>query len=96
MKKRALIAVFLLAAGPVAAQVAPRSNGQQELGGQGGQSAPSQSPTTGVFCTEEMTATFCNLPGRPNTGGYGSSVTTSGTSSMPPCASGTPANELCD
>src|SRR4029077_3707449 len=26
---------------------------------------PSQAPTTGVFCIEEMTATFCNVPSCP-------------------------------
>jgi hypothetical protein len=56
MKKLALISALLLAASPVAAQVA-MSNGQQQTGGQGGQSAPTQAPTTGVFCFEEMTAT---------------------------------------
>ena len=45
--------------------------GQQQSGGQSGQSAPTQVPTTGVFCIEEMTATFCNVPTGPNTGGYG-------------------------
>jgi hypothetical protein len=40
------------------------TNGQQQSG--------SQSPTTGVICLEEMTATFCNVPSGPNTDGYGS------------------------
>jgi hypothetical protein len=31
-----------------------------------------RSPTTGVICIEEMTATFCNVPSGPNTNGYGS------------------------
>jgi hypothetical protein len=31
-----------------------------------------RSPTTGVICTQEMTATFCNVPSGPNTNGYGS------------------------
>jgi hypothetical protein len=30
-----------------------------------------QTPTTGVFCTQEMTATFCNVVTRPNISGYG-------------------------
>ena len=86
MKKLALIAALLLTASSVAAQVSTL-NGQQQLGlrgqlapfGQqrpgvpGRQSAPSQTPTTGVFCIEEMTATFCNVPSGPNTNGYGSS-----------------------
>jgi hypothetical protein len=64
MKKLALIAALLLAASPAAAQVA--TSGQQQLLG-------GQAPTTGIFCDEEMTATFCNLPTGPNTSGYGSS-----------------------
>jgi hypothetical protein len=131
MKKLAIIAALLSTASSVAAQV-PTLNGQQQLGiggqvapfgqqrsgVQGRQSAPSQAPTTGVFCIEEMTATFCNVPSGPNTNGYGSSsgsgssgassgpVSSGGsaarggvrsnTSSTPLCASGTPANELCD
>jgi hypothetical protein len=31
-----------------------------------------RSPTTGVICTQEMTATFFNVPSGPNTNGYGS------------------------
>jgi hypothetical protein len=108
MKKLAIIAALLSTASSVAAQVSTL-NGQQQLGigGQSGvqgrQSAPSQAPTTGVFCIEEMTATFCNVPSGPNTNGYGSSGGSaasggvrSNTSSTPLCASGTPANELCD
>jgi hypothetical protein len=63
MKKLALIAVLLLAASPVAAQ-------QQPLGA-GGQTNASILPNTGVICEEEMTATFCNVPTSPNTGGFG-------------------------
>ncbi|MGB7100556.1 MAG: hypothetical protein WBD95_17565 [Xanthobacteraceae bacterium] len=79
MKKLVLIAVLLLATSPVAAQVA--TNGQQQsgatsdeqqVGGQNGQSAGSQAPTTGVICLAEMTATFCNVATSPNTNGYGS------------------------
>jgi hypothetical protein len=66
MKKLALIAALLLAASPAVAQVA--TSGQQQLSGQSGESAP----TTGIFCDEEMTATFCNVPSGPNTSGYGS------------------------
>jgi hypothetical protein len=128
MNKLVLIAALLLTTSSVAAQVSTR-NGQQQLGlggqlapfgqqrsvVQGRQSAPSQAPTTGVFCIEEMTATFCNVPSGANTNGYGSSggsaasggsVSSGGsaasgrvrsnTSSVPLCASGTPANELCD
>jgi hypothetical protein len=71
MKKVSLISALLLVASPAAAQVAT-SMGQQS-GGQGGPSARTQAPTTGVFCIEEMTATFCNVPTGPNTNGYGSS-----------------------
>ena len=60
MKKLAMIAALLLATSPVEAQVAT-SNGQELSGGQIGQSAASQAPTTGVICEEEMTATFCNV-----------------------------------
>ena len=102
MKKLAIIAALLSTATSVAAQVATL-NGQQRAGVQGRQSAPSQAPTTGVFCIEEMTATFCNVPSGPNTNGYGSSGGSaasggvrSNKSSIPLCASGTPANELCD
>lgn len=74
------MAALLLAGSPAAAQVATSSareqvvtsNGQQQLSTRGGQQAPSQAPTTGTFCIEEMTATFCNVPTSPNTNGYGS------------------------
>ncbi len=116
MKKLALISALFLAASPVAAQVA-MSNAQQQTGGLGGQSVPTQAPTTGVFCIEEMTATFCNVPTGPNTNGYGSSgvsrrssasvsagvsVSSGGVggsinnSSIPPCPSEPPFNELCN
>jgi hypothetical protein len=67
-----------------------------------------QRPTTGVFCTQEMTATFCNVVTRPNNSGYGrsgsGSTTAAGaggagggnTSSIPPCPAAPPFNELCD
>jgi hypothetical protein len=42
------------------------TNGQPQTGSQ-------TSPTTGVICLEEMTATFCNVPSGRNTNGYGSS-----------------------
>ena len=76
----ALIAIVFPAVSPVSAQVGT-SNGQQQvatpngqllLGNRGSQPAPSQAPTTGTFCIEEMTATFCNVPVGPNTNGYGS------------------------
>ena len=114
MKKLALISALLLAASPAAAQLATSSRVQQ-LGGEPVQSTPTVAPTTGVFCIEEMTATFCNVTTGPNTSGYGSrgvSTSSSGTtssgvsassggaggvsSSIPPCSSEPPFNELCN
>ena len=102
MKKLTLIAALLLAASPAAAQVAT-SMGEQQSGDQSSQSTPTQAPTTGVFCIEEMTATFCNVPTGPNTSGYGSSGASGSsggvginTSSVPLCAAFPSANELCD
>lgn len=78
----ALIAAVFPAVSPVSAQVGTLNgqrqvatpNGQPLLGSRGRQPAPSQAPTTGTFCIEEMTATFCNVPVGPNTNGYGSGV----------------------
>jgi len=111
MRKVLLISALLLAASPAAAQVAT-SLSQRQLGGQSVQSAATEAPTTGVFCIEEMTATFCNVPSGPSEGGYGSrglstSNSGSGTSSvsassggaggsLPPCPSEPPFNELCN
>src|SRR5215831_13150015 len=72
MKKLALICALLLAASPAAAQLAT-SQRVQQLGGESVQSTPIEAPRTGVFCIEEMTATFCNVTTGPNTGGYGPS-----------------------
>src|SRR5262249_55773866 len=107
----ALISALLLAASPAAAQLATSSRVQQ-LGGEPVQSTPTVAPTTGVFCIEEMTATFCNVVTGPNTSGYGSRsvssrVASSGVSassggavaispSIPPCSSEPPFNELCN
>jgi hypothetical protein len=80
----ALIAIVFPAVSPVSAQVGT-SNGQERIaapnspqqpGSQSGQRVPSQAPTTGTFCIEEMTATFCNVPVGPNTNGYGSAAGT--------------------
>jgi hypothetical protein len=101
MTKVTLIAALLLTASPVAAQ-----SPQQPLGA-AGQTNTSSLPNTGVICQEEMTATFCNVPTSPNTGGYRSSgagaASSSGTgsagsttTSIPPCAALGPANELCN
>jgi len=98
-----LIAAPLAVASPAAAQVTTQT-GQQQSSGQNGQlAAPAQAPATGVFCIEEMTATFCNVTARPNAGGYGSgggsgSGSSAGgtTPSIPPCPSEPPFNELCN
>jgi len=107
MKKLALI-YLLLAASPAAAQLAT-SQRVQQLGGESVQTTPIEAPRTGVFCIEEMTATFCNVTTGPNTSGYGSrrvSTSSSGTASsggsggispsIPPCSSEPPFNELCN
>ena len=70
MKKLALIYALLLVASPAAAQLATTSRVQQ-LGGPAVQSTATVAPPTGVFCIEEMTATFCNVTTGPNTSGYG-------------------------
>jgi uncharacterized membrane protein YgcG len=103
MKKFAIIAAFVFTASPAAAQVVT-PNGQAQLATPNGQA---QAPITGVFCIEEMTANFCNVVTRPNTGGYGartgsgsgngsSSGPGGGTSSIPPCPMEPPFNELCN
>jgi len=79
MKKLAFVAVLVIAASPVAAQEVT-SNGELPSGNQGALSAPSQTATIGVFCVEEITATFCNVPTAPNTSGYGSSGVSASTS----------------
>jgi hypothetical protein len=77
MKKLALIYALVLVASPAAAQLATTSEVQQ-LRGPAVQSTATVAPPTGVFCIEEMTATFCNVTTGPNTSGYGSrSVSTS-------------------
>jgi hypothetical protein len=79
MKKLALISALLLAASPAAAQLATPSR-VQALNGQSVQTTPTVAPTTGVFCIEEMTATFCNVTTGPNTSGYGSRSVSSSSS----------------
>lgn len=76
MNKLALIAAVVFAATPAGAQLAAPNDqvssstqGAATGAAQGG--SPSQAPSTGVFCIEEMTATFCNVVTGPNTGGYG-------------------------
>jgi hypothetical protein len=80
MKKLALVYALLLAASPAAAQLATSSS-LQRLNGPGVQTTAVVAPPTGVFCIEEMTATFCNVVGGPNISGYGGrSVSTSSSS----------------
>jgi hypothetical protein len=86
MKKLALIAALLWATSPAVAQVA--TSGQQQLGGQSSQPSSAEAVTTGVFCDEEMTATFCNVPTGPNTSGYGSSSVSSSSVSTSSSGSG--------
>jgi hypothetical protein len=115
IKKLALISALLFAASPVGAQVAT-SQSEAQLGGQGIQFVGTQATTTGVLCTEEMTATFCNVPSGPSEGGYGSGLSSTGVSassgasgtsvsasgggaslsSIPPCPTEPPFNELCN
>jgi hypothetical protein len=96
MRKLALIAALMVTS-PAAAQVSAL-NGQ--LLSSGGQTESALSPTTGVICTEEIAATFCNVSTRPSSGGYGSGSVTAGSTtppaSIPPCPEFPPANELCD
>jgi hypothetical protein len=75
VNKFLLIAAAIFAATPAAAQLAAPSgrvrSSTQGATGQSGPTGPPQAPITGVFCIEEMTATFCNVVTGPNTGGYG-------------------------
>ena len=104
------VLVFFLVSppAPAAAQLAI-SNSPLPPGSEGGGSVvpqapqPSQAPTTGVFCIEEMTATFCNVVTGPNINGYGTRTGSASndaaggnTSSLPPCPAHPPFNELCD
>jgi hypothetical protein len=102
MNKFAFIAALVFAASPAAAQPAT-PNDQIRSPTQRGPTGSTPAPITGVFCIEEMTATFCNVITGPNTGGYGarngsgsSSGPGGGTSSIPPCPAEPPFNELCN
>ena len=103
------VLVFFLVSppAPAAAQLAISSS-RLPPGSEGGGSVvpqapqPSQAPTTGVFCIEEMTA-FCNVVTGPNINGYGTRTGSASngaaggnTSSLPPCPAHPPFNELCD
>jgi hypothetical protein len=99
-----LVAPPLVLANPAVAQIAEVAppNGQQGTIGatgatpsaaQGGQSGSG----LGVICNELIAGTFCSS-GPSAAGGYGSfsAGTAAGNPSLPPCASGMPANELCN
>jgi len=104
------VLVFFLVSPPApAAALLAISNSQLPPGSEGGGSVvpqapqPSQAPMTGVFCIEEMTATFCNVVTGPNINGYGTRTGSASngaaggnTSSLPPCPAHPPFNELCD
>jgi hypothetical protein len=105
MKNLTLMTALLLASSPVAAQ------SQQHALGAGGMINNSLLPNTGIICQEEMTATFCKVPTSPNLGAFGSSrgsTSSAGsgsgtspgagtnTSSISPCGSFPPTNELCN
>jgi hypothetical protein len=110
----ASVYLFVFAMPAAAVAQSATSSGQSPFNSQRDQStrAPTlRAPTTGVFCTQEMTATFCNVVTGPNTNGYGRNAVGStgaagvgGTagaggaaaSSLPPCPSHPPFNELCD
>src|SRR5262249_41937891 len=103
---------FLVSSAPPAAAQLAISNGQLPSGSQGGGSVvpqipqapqPRQAPTTGVFCIDELTATFCNVVTGPTITGYGTRTGSASNgaaggspSSLPPCPTHPPFNELCD
>ena len=99
-----LLAAAYPAADPAMAQIVAQiaaPNGQQQFGPSSGTAAASQGNQSGVgldvICNEMIAGTFCSSGGSSG-GGYGSP--TAGTSAsnpaLPPCTSGTPANELCN
>jgi hypothetical protein len=101
--------VLLLVAGysatrPALAQIPPQiaaQSGQQQFGPSSGTESTSQGGQSGagldVICNELIAGTFCSSGGSGG-GGYGSPTagTSAGNPSLPPCASGMPANELCN
>jgi hypothetical protein len=63
----------------------------------------SHGPTTDVICSEEISATFCNVVGSLSNGGFGSTNGSQGTvgsatvlTPIPPCGNFWPAAEQCD
>jgi len=78
MNKLTLITAVVFAASHAGAQLAASNDqvssstqGAATGAAQGGPTGPAQAPISGVFCIDEMTATFCNVVTGPNTGGYG-------------------------
>jgi hypothetical protein len=87
---------------PVIAQIAaPSGQSGTPAGGQfsaqGSQQGGQSGTGPGVICNELIAGTFCT-PGGSSAGGYGSfsAGTAASDPSLPPCASGMPANELCN
>jgi hypothetical protein len=97
---------LLLVSSPAIAQIAAPS-GQQGASGstqfsapanpQGGQQSGQSGSGLDVICNEMIAGTFCTS-GRSGASGYGSFSAGAGANSpsLPPCASGMPANELCN
>ena len=108
MVRPATIALLLVVAHPAIAQVAA-PNGQAGATGQAWATASTQSSAQsgssgsglgsglGVICNTLIAGTFCSS-GPSSGGGYGSfsAGTSASNPSLPPCASGMPANELCN
>jgi hypothetical protein len=108
MVRSVMIGLLLVVANPAIAQVAApngQAGAQSGASGQAGttgntqgsaQSGPSGSGL-GVICNTLIAGTFCSS-GRSRAGGYGSFSAGTGANSpsLPPCASGMPANELCN
>jgi hypothetical protein len=108
MVRPAMIALLLAVANPAIAQVAAPSGqagAQSGANGQAGTTGATQSSERGgssgsgigVSCNTLIAGTFCSS-GRSSAGGYGSFSAGTGANnpSLPPCASGMPANELCN
>ena len=105
-----LCSLLLATVNPAAAQVATlnqlgAADGAQSLapqssaqgGGRGGGSGGQSGSGLDVICNQLIAGTFCS-PGGSGSGGYGSwsAGTSANDPSLPPCASGMPATELCN
>ena len=104
MVRPAMIALLLAVANPTIAQVAaPSGQGGATRqagttgGTQGSVRGGSSGSGLGVICDTLIAGSFCSS-GRSSSGGYGSFSAGTGANnpSLPPCASGMPANELCN